>query len=59
MCVILAVTLILVPLLALAGEKEQKLYTIHPLVGDVIDAEENEKYNLFGPIEGFFAAKVY
>jgi len=43
----------------IAEEKEQRLYTIHPLVGDVIDAEENEKYNLFGPIEGFIAVKVY
>ena len=56
---VVTIILILVPSLSLAEEKEQKLYTIHPLVGDVIDAEENEKYNLFGPIEGFIAAKFY
>ena len=53
-----AVILILLPLLAFAGEKEQRLYPL-PIVGNVVDAEENEKYNLFGPIEGFIAAKFY
>ena len=54
-----AVILILLYSFALAEEKEQKLYILHPLVGDVIDAEENEKYNLFGQIEGFIAVRFY
>lgn len=56
---VIVCVIILSTSMGIAEDREQKLYTLHPLVGNVIDAEENEKYNLFGSIEGFIVAKVY
>jgi hypothetical protein len=32
---------------------------LHELLGDVIDAQENLRYNIFGDIPGFTAARIY
>ena len=47
-CTVLILVLIHIPSLCCAGKKELKLRILHPVVGEVIDAEENKKFNLFG-----------
>lgn len=43
-------------LIALAAQNNTEI--IHEILGEVVDADENLKYNIFGDIDGFSAARL-
>jgi hypothetical protein len=42
-----------------AQSSREKSYTFHDTLGEMIDLKENTRYNIFGQIEGFTAARLY
>ncbi|MCK5132636.1 MAG: hypothetical protein KAR40_10860, partial [Candidatus Sabulitectum sp.] len=38
---------------------QSQAHAFHEYLGEMIDAEENSEYNVFGNVEGFSAAKLY
>lgn len=45
--------------LAFAQGRSERVQPFHAELGTVVDANENSRYNLFGPVPGFSAARLY
>lgn len=56
---------LIIPILVIAimssgsDVSQSHAHAFHEYLGEMIDAEENSEYNIFGNIEGFSAAKLY
>jgi len=57
--VLISVTIIFCVSSFLFSQERGTKYTVHPIVGDVIDAAEAKKYSIFSQFEGFKQAIFY